>query len=380
MTVSQGNHERAPASRLRILFISALDIFPPDTGGMSRIYNLIKELRQWHEVVLISPRLADASAQDLPIKIHEIGAPGRRQFADPTYVARVRSVIRRESPDIILVGFVWSALAVLLARLPLRIPVVMDIQNIESDRFRDSASRWWWAMSLYEHLALRTADQVFVVSEDDRRRLHDLGVSPQKTQLVPNGYDEERFYPNPAAGIALRRTLGIADEERLLLFFGHLRYAPNVEGLQLLHREVLPRLDRGGQRYRLVVAGRGADELRHQYSHPHAIYAGVIDRIEDLINAADTVVVPLLRGGGTRVKIIESIACGTPVVSTPAGAKGLDRAACGDGLVVVDGWDVFACAVMAAANRSSGTLAIPPTFRERYAWSAIAPRIRLEVR
>lgn len=366
---------------MRILFVSPTDIFPPNTGGMSRIYNLIKQLLRWHEVILVCPQLANPSAQDLPLRIYPIGERGRRQFVNPAYVWRLRSLIKQERPDIILTGLIWPGLAVLLARLSRRIPIFVDAHNVESHRFRTMGSRWWWAMSLYESLIIRLADQVFVVSEEDRRRLEQLGMSPEKAQLIPNGYDEERFYPDAAAGAAARRNLGVAAEERLLLYFGHLGYPPNVEGLELLHREILPRLDRRNLAYRLVVAGRGAtDKVRQQLGHPRVLFVGLVERIEDLINAADVVAVPLLRGGGTRIKIIESIACGRPVVSTPTGAEGLDRTTCADRLIIADGWDAFACALKAAAVRPSGATAVPPAFRERYSWSPIGERIHFDVR
>lgn len=365
---------------MKILFISPFDIFPPNDGGRSRIYNLVKQLLRWHEVALVCPPLANASAQDLPVKLYPIGAPGRRQFVNLAYIGRLRPLIQQEPPDIILSGFVWSGLPALLARLPRSIPIVVDTQNVESDRFRAMGSPWWWAMALYERLMIRLADQVFVVSDEDRRRLEELGMSTGKGQVVPNGYDEERLYPNGAAGAAARRNLEIADEERLLLYFGQMEYAPNVEGLELLQREILPRLDQRNLPYRLVVAGRGAtDELRRRADHPRVLFAGVVERIEDLINAADVVAVPLLRGGGTRVKIIEGIACGRPVVSTSAGAAGLDRTACGDLLVIADGWEEFAYALTAAVERPPGATAVRPAFRERYAWSAIGQRIRFDV-
>jgi glycosyltransferase involved in cell wall biosynthesis len=241
-------------------------------------------------------------------------------------------------------------------------------------------SRCSWAIALYERIIMRLVDQVFVVSEEDRRRLEEIGMSPTKGQLVPNGYDEERFYPDPAAGASTRCRLGIASEERVFLYFGHLGYAPNVEGLEVLHREIVPRLDQQNLPYHLVVAGRGAtDRLRQQLSHPRVLFMGPVERIEDLIAAADVVAVPLLRGGGTRIKIIESIACGRPVVSTSPGAEGLDRPACGDRLFLADGWDAFASALTVAAASPPSGIAVPPAFRERYAWSAIGQRIHFDV-
>jgi glycosyltransferase involved in cell wall biosynthesis len=361
---------------VNILMVSPLDIFPPNTGGMSRIYNMAKYLMRRHQVTLVCPRLSHPEANDLPIELYPIAQPGRLQFVSPLYVWRLHSVIRQTSPELIISCFMWPMLPLALARFPRRTPLHLDTHNVESHRFRLAGSRSWRLMALYERLALRLADRVYLVSEDDRERLQALGMPFGKSQLVPNGYDDERFRPDPAAGAAMRRALGVPEDELLFLYFGHLQYAPNVEGLEILHREILRRLDERGLRYRIAIAGRGADELARSLHHPRLLFAGVVDQIENLINAADAVVAPLLRGGGTRIKIIESIACGRPVVSTSVGAEGLDRVACGGLLDVVDDWDAFACAMAAAASRPAA--AVPAVFREQYAWSAIVSRMGLD--
>jgi glycosyltransferase involved in cell wall biosynthesis len=125
--------------------------------------------------------------------------------------------------------------------------------------------------------------------------------------------------------------------------------------------------------YVLLIAGKGdMDELRRLYRHPRSRLLGSVDEISHYINAADTVLVPLLSGGGTRLKIVESIACGVPVVSTSIGAEGIDRSACGDLLVIADTWDAFAAAVANPPPRQ----AVPPAgFIETYGWSNVVKRL-----
>ena len=358
--------------------VSPLDIFPPNTGGMSRIYNMAKYLARDHQVALTCPRLAQPEANDLPVEVFPIAQPGRLQFVSPRFAWRLRSVIRKTAPDLILSEFMWPMLPLALARPAKRIPVYVDTHNTESHRFRLAGSRWWRLMALYERLALRLADRVYAVSEDDRSRLQALGVPAGKLLLLPNGYDDERLRPDPAAGAAMRKTLGVEEDELLFLYFGHLQYGPNIEGAEIIHREILPRLDGHGSPYRVVVAGRGSDQLAARLHHPRLLFAGLVERIEELINASDAVIAPLLRGGGTRIKIIESIACGRPVVSTTIGSEGLDRAVCEGLLRVVDDWDGFVCAMASVARTPSA--APPAAFRQTYAWSEIVHRMELDDR
>jgi glycosyltransferase involved in cell wall biosynthesis len=293
------------------------------------------------------------------------------------FVRKLRAVIRSERPDAIFVSFIWTMPAVWLARAPGRTPVYLDTQNVETERLQGAGSRWWRLAALFERAATHLATQVFVVSEEDRDLLVRLGTPPRKAVLLPNGYDDESFSPDPESGRAMRHMLGVADRELTVLYFGHMGYAPNQEALDVLRRDVLPIFDQKQIEYRLVVAGRHSSELAQQYDHPQIVFAGTIDRIQDAINAADVVAVPLLRGGGTRLKIIESVACGTPVVSTTAGAAGLDRSTFGAQLTIADDWTTFACALLKAGRlRASGVA--PPNFKDRYGWAAITSRINFD--
>ena len=91
------------------------------------------------------------------------------------------------------------------------------------------------------------------------------------------------------------------------------------------------------------------------------------------INAADAVAVPVRSGGGTRLKILESIACATPVVSTSVGAEGINRPACAPLLTVADDWDAFAAALAAPRDVKAGN--VPGPFLDMYSWATIASRI-----
>lgn len=364
-------------AKRRVLFVSPLDIFPPNTGGMRRTHDIIKSLLPRYDIALACPTLAQPSAVDLPIRLHELGRPGKAQFVSPAFVRKLRAAMKSERPDAIFVSFIWTMPGVWLARAPGRTPIYLDTQNVETERLQGSGVRWWRLAALFERAATQLARHVFVVSEEDRNLLVRLGMPPRKAVLLPNGYDSESFSPDPESGQAMRHALGVAGEELMVLYFGHMGYAPNQQALDVLCREVLPIFDHKHIDYRLVVAGRNSVELRQHYAHPRMVFAGPVNRIQDAINAADVVAVPLLRGGGTRLKIIESVACGTPVVSTTAGAAGLERSAFGALLTIADGWETFACAVL-RAGRQHASGVVPQNFKDRYGWTAITGRINFD--
>ncbi len=362
---------------MKIAMIAPYPIFPPDEGGRVRAYHLLKHLAAaGHEMLLLCP--SGGSSPGLPVRMFETTAPGRRkQMLDPGFMRRAWKILEAERPDIVLSECVWPAMHGAYLARRLGVPLVIDAQNVEGARFRSAGSRVWPFVQMYERLALPRAASVLVVSDEDRARFQQRGVNPAKIQLVPNGVDPEHVHPDPAAGAAVRRELAIADHTRLLLFFGQLGYAPNAQALCTIHEELLPRLDRSGEDYAFVVVGKNHEQASARYTHPRLRYVGSVPAMAPYINAADVVAVPITSGGGTRLKILESIATATPVISTTLGAEGIDRSACGDLLTIGDGWDAFAAALL---SRGDGRTVVkgsnvPASFLDMYSWANIVSRI-----
>jgi|CXWL01.1.fsa_nt_gi glycosyltransferase involved in cell wall biosynthesis len=359
---------------MKIAMIVPYPIFPPDEGGRIRAYNLLKHLATaGHELLLLTPGSPPPLA-DLPVHMFEIAGTGRReQIFDPGFTRRAWKILQAERPDVVLAEFVWPALHGAYLARRLGVPLVIDAHNVEGDRFRSAGSRMWPLVAAYERLALRLAASVLVVSEEDRARFTKRGVRAAKMQIVPNGVDLAVVHRDGEAGDAVRRDLGIADSTKMLLFFGQLGYAPNQQALRIIHDELLPRLDRAGTDYAFVVVGKNHEVATRLYSHPRLRFTGAVRAIAPYINAADAVAVPITSGGGTRLKILESIACGTPVVSTSMGAEGIDLAACGGLLTVADGWNAFSATLASPLNVKDGN--VPAPFLDMYSWTNIVSRI-----
>ncbi len=163
---------------------------------------------------------------------------------------------------------------------------------------------------------LREADAVTVVSEPLRRAVLELGVSPAKVTVLPNGVDTTRFRPRSRE--RARRRLGLPSGP-LILFVGHL--VP-VKGVDLLV-EALARL---GPEVRLVLVGSGPLEgtLRRRARalglEGRLLWAGEVDhaRIPLYLAACDTLVLPSRSEGEPNV-VLEAIASGRPVVAAAVG-------------------------------------------------------------
>ena len=358
----------------KILVLSYLSIYPANDGGRARIHEFAKNISKKHDVIVVCPPLSERPPKPLPYRLSEIGSVGpRRQLFDPSFLIRLIRLVNEEKPDVLLLEYVWQGFHAAVVQALTGVPVVVDAFDVVTVRFRRTRHPLWPIVSLLERCVLRAADHVFAVSEQDRKQLVRLGASEQTTSVVPNGVDTSQFRPDPNARRRVRRRLGLRRGERLLFFFGQLDYPPNAEAVRVLAQEIMPRLD---ERYRLVIAGRGpVAQLRKTYGGGRTEFLGPVEGLPDYINAADAVVAPIMQGSGTRLKLVESVACGAPTVTTSIGAEGLDLAACAPSLTIANDWDSFADQVRRAARAKH----VPPSpaFLESYDWRAIVGRIRL---
>lgn len=169
----------------------------------------------------------------------------------------------------------------------------------------------------YEASILGKCDVVFAVSEPDRQALRGLGARPGRIELLPN-VAEPGLLDRPAL-----TPLGV---EPMILFLGTLSWQPNVQGIRHFLRHAFPRVRERLPQAALVVAGRGAppDLARVARRTPGVDLAGPFEDPEPLYRRARAFVEVARGGSGTRVKVLNALARGLPVVTTPDGAEGLD--------------------------------------------------------
>lgn len=237
----------------------------------------------------------------------------------------------------------------LLPLLKERVPrVVLDLHNIESHRHAQSGQPWipWarWrrarqaaAITAVERAAAARADALWVCSALDARRLRAVVGDAPAIHVVPNGIPRADELPDSLPPLR-DGTAG-----PVLLLAGHLAYRPNMRAAAIAAREILPRLRQTLPGTRLILAGRAP------HARVRALPAEIVadpPAMAPLLRAADIAVLPLLGGGGTRIKALEAMAWGVPLVATPVAVEGLDLA---DGVHVrlADTPAAFAAAIAA---------------------------------
>lgn len=171
-------------------------------------------------------------------------------------------------------------------------------------------ARYWWAR-WSERAVLDRFRFALVCSEADLDYLQHPAV-----RVVPNCYQ-----PHP-----LMETSVETQPWRDLLFVGTLFYPPNLEGLRWFVDRILPLIRLQRPEATLTIVGRTPDPLPGGWEwlkSPGVVLVGTVPDVGPYVRSARIEVCPLLLGGGTRIKLIESLAFGTPAVATTIGAYGL---------------------------------------------------------
>ncbi len=262
----------------------------------------------------------------------------------------------------------------------LDVPIVIQAHNIEANLWkrhyeieksplkRAYIKEQWRKFLRFEGDAYRRADRVVCCSEADAA-LAARSYGPVATSIVDNGVDVDRF-----AAVAPDRNAN------KILFLGALDWRPNLDAVALLLGEIFPLLRAQVPSAELLVVGRHPPEqLRKKIAAREGVtlHADVPDVIPYLSQCA-LMTVPLRIGGGSRLKILEALAAGLPVVSTTIGAEGLELQ---DGvhLRLADGPADHALALAAALKDPAGSFARAAQGRTRvaarYGWPMLADRL-----
>ena len=204
--------------------------------------------------------------------------------------------------------------------------VWIDFHNLDSEIWRRSgqapgggAAAWFARLQAprvreLEAGLARNATGLSCVSKRDATALKALGARAEP-MVVANGVDLERY-----------RMRAQAPEDEVVFFVGDLSWPPNADAVRWLHANVWPALKRARPSARVEILGRDAPADLLGLAAPDWTLLGEGADTRPHWARAAVAAVPLVAGGGTRLKILEAAASGVPVVATPIGAEGLEFA------------------------------------------------------
>lgn len=256
------------------------------------------------------------------------------RFVSPALETRLVELLRTEQFDVVhfdstfvawYAGFVRRERAA--GRLPAGPPLVLRAHNVEyviwarlAERERNPLKKWYLThlaerIQRFEAWMLHQVDAVAAITQEDVDRLRELGC-PAPVAVVPAPANMSRFRPDPTR----------QPQPRSLFMLGSLNWLPNLEGVDWFLREVWPQAHREMPELTLHIAG--THPPAHLTSRPagqdNVFIHGFVESAPDFMRSYELMLVPLLSGGGMRIKIVEGMALGKAILSTSIGAEGID--------------------------------------------------------
>jgi sugar transferase (PEP-CTERM/EpsH1 system associated) len=253
--------------------------------------------------------------------------------------------------------------------------LVMDLIDVDSHKWRQYARRasdWrrWVYRYEAEHLAAYEKTiagrfhHVLVVSDQEKQIFEEHVLASSNVTVMSNGVDLHYFSPT--------HVRPPSDASATIVFTGVMDYWPNIEGVAWLAEKIFPRIRKVVPKAVFYVVGsKPTSEVEKLARLPGVRVTGFVDDVRDYLSAADVCVVPLRIARGIQNKVLEAMAMGRPVVSTPQALEGI-RAVPGQDLIAADDETSFAESVIELLENRAGAEAMGARARacvERfYSW------------
>jgi len=284
-----------------------------------------------HNVTVLTPRLPTQeddfqSSQSIRVETYPAAFVPRIRYTIPSFIGQLRVLRRAFNSDVDVIClykyFYPVAWVPLLYAKVCRIPVLLITDSFPGISWKYGSRFVDLVASAYSksvgRLILRLSDRVIIFSPSLLKPARQLGVNDGKLSVVAKGVDFDRFGGH-FESLEVKRSLGISDDEAMILSVG--RLAP-VKGVETLIR-ITERLVEEGRNVKVVVAGDGP--YRDEYERMAAkvrgnvVFAGFRSDIPQLLAACDVFVLPSL-SEGLPSALLEAAACGKPLVASNTGA------------------------------------------------------------
>jgi glycosyltransferase involved in cell wall biosynthesis len=334
-------HRRHFRGKPRVLVVSPYLPFPLSHGGAVRIYNLCRELADRVDLVLACFREANETVHY--DKLHEIfrevyivdqdektpdpTLPNQvAEYRNPAMADLIRTLCLQRDVDVVQLEYTQlaayrdytGAVPVILVEHDITFTLYSQLFHFNGNEETGLEYARWLE---FEREALQCSNMIWTVSDIDRGVAIEHGAAAHRTKVIPNGVDLRRFTPLP-------KKAG----PPVILFVGAFRHLPNVLGFEALRETIMPLVWREYPNAILhAIMGRDHKRAAKISGKQHLLETdsriqmqGFVEDVGPAYAAADVVAIPLLVSAGTNIKVLEAMACGRAIVSTPQGCQGLD--------------------------------------------------------
>ena len=327
---------------MKILMVSSYLPYPLFSGGHIRLYNLIKSLSKKHEITLVCEKRANQTQKDID-EISKICKkayiiPRKNQWSfgniiktgfslNPFLImghtnaemkTTIKKILDSEEFDLIHVETFY-----VMQNLPKTdLPIVLAEHNIEYlvyERFVKKSPVLFKPFLYLDILKLKRAEMYFwekankliAVSKKEAELMNRVDV-----EVVPNGVDLDKFK---------MKKLPPNQNGKRILFIGDFKWIQNKDSIVYIIKNIWPRISAKNPDLKLWVVGREIPDSIKKLGNSSIIFdENAPNETQLIFQTADILLSPIRVGGGTNFKILESMASGTPVITTGLGNDGIN--------------------------------------------------------
>lgn len=333
---------------MRILCLSTWFPYPPDNGSKIRAFYLLRALADAHRVDLVAfcpdqvardrqdltKRLALQSIHTVPVNpFRYVMVPDLVKFCSPIPVASWPSTEMKRALKEISSSAHWDVVVAIqtpVAQYATQFPGVPGVLDVDTSMSYQSYERhcsqvhpvsklrtWvsWQKAQKHEIRLLRGFQACTVVSSTEVDYVEALVKgSGCRVSVIPNGVDCKHNVPALAQPVPRR-----------LVYNGALTYSANYDAMFYFLAEIYPTIRQQVPEVSLTITGSFSGVDMSGLALDESVHlSGYVEDIRVPVAEASVCVAPIRQGGGTRLKILEAMALGTPVISTSKGAEGLE--------------------------------------------------------
>jgi glycosyltransferase involved in cell wall biosynthesis len=311
-------------------------------------YTEIKELPETYRArTNIEAVFIDTSVKAVPafLNLFSKGSYNISRFYSPAFEAKLAEILQKDAYDIVQLESLFVSMYIPVIRRHSKAKIVLRAHNIEHklwERNADASGSFLKKkyfsfladrLKIYELSTVKEYDGVAAITAGDARWFSENGFS-SPLSVIPFGMDLD----------SVQQKKVVAEDKASVFHIGAMDWQPNIEGVNWFLEKVWDKVLQQHPDVKLYLAGRKiSNELKSLNSKNIEVTGEVADAHEFILSKG-LMIVPLLSGGGMRVKLIEGMALGKVVLSTSIGAEGVE---CEDGMniLIADDPDAFASVI-----------------------------------
>lgn len=339
---------------MKILFITKLYPYPSDAGGKLKTFRILKLLAKESDIYFLS--FVDKNDDHIDISFLKTICKSVKVFVLPiinqnhfvllgvkfffSIFSRKPFIVYKYYSDEmdqyfkkIIQDYKFDYLYIDHLAMAQYIPVtytgkvICDVHNISYLAFQTYAQTYnnillklifrFESIKLkkYELFWLKRFTHIFTISNLDKKRIIRLGIPASKVTFLPTPFTVKRHYFHH-------------HNTQVIFFVGLMSWVPNLKGIQWFISQVYPLIKKQIPGVKLVIVGKDGNQLQNyldKHSADRSIsYKGYVKNLKFFYSKTSVFIVPILMGGGIRIKLLEAFAHGLPVVSTYIGAEGIE--------------------------------------------------------